>query len=135
VDIEQMAAQAELDDADEAIRRARNEELTYEELLDALVGAKVAVPVAGPPGEKWFPATVTTVDKTLLVAAFTQVYLAAAFCAGNREYPRTMLVPLKWVIESTPPTHGILFNMGGENVFEWQAEELNRVRDELISRP
>jgi hypothetical protein len=131
LDIEQIAAQAELDAADQAIRRARAEEISYDDLLAALAAARIAVPVAGAPGATWLPASVTTRDGTFLVAAFTQTHLAAAFCHGNRDFPRAMLFDLAWVLESIPPTHGILFNMGGDNVFEWEAPSVAAFREKL----
>jgi hypothetical protein len=131
LDIEQIEAQAELDVADEAIRRARNEEITFDELLATLAAAKVAVPLAGQPGETWSPATVTTRDQKLLVVAFTRTHLAAAYCHGNLDFPGATLIDVRWVIDSIPPTHGIVFNMGGDNVFEWEAESLAGFRDKL----
>lgn len=131
MDLDPNAAQAELDAADEAIRRARGEEISFDELLDALAVSKVVVPVAGRPGETWLPATVTTRDGALLVAAFTQTHLAAAYCHGNRDFPSAILLDLRWVVDSMPASHGILFNVGGDNVFEWEAPSVAAFREKL----
>ena len=130
-DVEQDEAQSQLNVADEAIRRARVEEISYEELLEVLAVSRVVVPVATVPTERWHPATVTTRDKMFLVVAFTQTHLAAAYCKGNLEYPTAMLFDLRWVIESIPPSHGILFNIGGDNLFEWEAEMVTEYRSRL----
>lgn len=131
MDIDQIAAQAELDAADAAIRSARNEEIAFAELLDALIASKIAVPVTARPTDTWLPAQVTTRDNKILVVAFTQTHLAAAYCHGNREFPQAVLVDLRWVLDSIAPTHGIVFNLGGDNIFEWEAESVAQLREKL----
>jgi hypothetical protein len=117
-----------LREADEAIRDGRAGRIPVPVMLQRLFSAQAFVSLAGPPTmtghtvASWKPATVTKQDRgSQFVVAFTDESLASAFATNNRTYSHLLLVNLAWLIEALPKEHGIVFNVGSDNGFEWSA--------------
>jgi hypothetical protein len=123
-----MTASQDTRDADGAIRNAREGRIAIDAMLESLLPARVFVLLAGPPVmegdalKRWKPATVTKQDDdTQLVVVFTDEQVMAAFARANPLYSHVLLVECRWVIDNLPADHGLVFNVGGENGFEWPA--------------
>ena len=124
-------------EADAAINEARQGRLPVEDMLRAVLAAQVLVPLAEAPqmeGDRiahWNPATVTKrADGSLYHVVFTDAEVAAAYVKGNPQHPYVLLVEASWLVRILPPTHGIAFNLGSENSFEWGAEGIAELRSQ-----
>lgn len=123
-------------DAGEAIRAARAGSLAREQLLSALLTAKVSVPLAEPPvmeGARllsWKPATVTRdADGEQFIVVFTDEKLDGQYAKWRPEYPIRLRVDGDWLVSVLPAGHGVIFNLGGgEILFEWPADDIAAYR-------
>jgi hypothetical protein len=128
----------ELAVADSAIARGRAGAIPVEDMLGELMRAQILIPLAGAPTiennrlVRWKPATVSKPDGTQLLLAFTSDDLLSAFAKRNPEYPYAFLIGARWVLGVLPDAHGILFNVGGENGFEWSAKGLAEYRRDVL---
>ncbi len=118
--------------ADTAIRDARAGRIPVPQMLQSVVAAQIYVPLAGPPvmeGDKvgrWNPATVTKqMDGSRFLVAFTDAALMAAFSKSNPQHSFAFLIDASWVLGAIPSGHGIAFNVGGDNAFEWSADGIS----------
>ena len=118
--------------ADTAIRDARAGRITVPQMLHSVLAAQVIVPLAEPPVmdgasvTRWKPATVSKqANGAQFLVAFTDRKLATAFSENNREHSFALLVDAAWVLSVLPEGHGIAFNVGGDNGFEWTAEGIS----------
>jgi hypothetical protein len=77
----------------------------------------------------WKPASVAKSDGEQFLLVFTDGTVHSAFAKHNPEYSYGFLVNAGWVVGILPPKHGMLFNPGGDNAFEWSASGIaNYVR-------
>jgi len=119
-------------DASEAIRAARAGSLSTEQMLNAVLAAKVSIPLAEPPvmeGARllsWKPATVTRdTDGEQFIVVFTDDKLDGQYAKWRPEYPIRLRVDGDWLVGVLPAGHGIIFNLGGgEILFEWSARDI-----------
>lgn len=116
-------------EATAAIREARAGRMPVPKMLQLVVGSQVLVPLASPPVienesmKRWKPATVTKqADGGQFIVAFTDRALMSAFAKSNPEHSFGFLVDTAWLLTVLPQAHGIAFNLGGDNGFEWNAE-------------
>ena len=116
-------------EADAAIRDARAGRISVPQMLQSVLGAQVYIPLADPPVmdgrimTRWKPATVTKQgDGTQFLVAFTDPTLMTTFLKNNPEHSFAFLVEASWVVSMLPDAHGIAFNLGGDNVFEWNVD-------------
>ncbi len=114
--------------ADAAIRDSRVGRLAVQAMLETVLDAQILIPLSEPPHmtgllpERWKPATVTKqTDGSRFVVAFTNANSLAVFSRTNPEYSHSLLVEAQWMLDAIPADHGIVFNVGGENGFEWPA--------------
>jgi hypothetical protein len=98
-------------------------------MLKSILGAQVLVPLAEPPVmdgvsvKRWKPATITKQpDGPQFLAVFTNEAAVTAFAQVSPQYSHRLLVEARWVVDALPPGHGIVFNVGTENGFEWSCE-------------
>jgi hypothetical protein len=106
-------------------------------MLRSVLGAQVLVPLADPPvmdGKsiaRWKPATVTKqATGGQFLVAFTDESLVSAFSKDNPDHSFAFLVDTLWILDVLPPDHGIAFNVGGNNGFEWPAEGISAYKAE-----
>jgi hypothetical protein len=118
-----------LPDADSAILDARQGRKSTHAMLKSILAAQVAVPLAEPPlmngtsVQSWKPAKITKqTDGGQFLTVFTNEAAMTAFSNANPEYSHYLWVDAQWVLDRLQPHHGIVFNLGTENGFEWSAE-------------
>jgi hypothetical protein len=119
-------------EADAAIRDARAGRISVPQMLQSVLAAQIYVPLSDPPvieGKtitRWKPATVTKqADGTQFLVAFTDPALMTAFLKNSPEHSFGFVVEASWVMRVLPPGHGIAFNVGGDNGFEWNADGIS----------
>jgi hypothetical protein len=118
---------AELQKADRAIQLGRAGKITPAEMLAELLRGQVLIPLANTPelaGDRlvsWNPATVSKSDGHQFLLAFSDGAVHDAFVKQTPAYSYAFLANARWVIGVLPAGHGMLFNAGGDNVFEWSA--------------
>jgi hypothetical protein len=114
--------------AEVAIRDGRAGRISVPQMLRLLGAAQVLVPLADPPVMndasvvRWKPATITKkTDGSQFVLAFTSKALIDAFSKGDPAHSFAFLVEVAWLLNVLPQAHGLVFNLGGTNGFEWPA--------------
>ena len=122
-----------LREADEAIHNGRAGWIPVPEMLRRLFATKVLVSLADPPTMEgtsvlsWKPATVTK-QGSQFVIAFTNGARVSAFATKNPTYSHVLLVNMAWLTDALPKEHGIVFNVGSDNGFEWSAAGIEAFR-------
>jgi hypothetical protein len=114
---------------DALIFKARQRHISIQELIDALYGATIFVPMSSEPKldrngglQSWGPATVTKAsNNSQFVAAFTSEAQAKDFLALNRQYTHVFQTSTVAIVASLPIDNGVVFNLGSSNGFEWPA--------------
>ena len=75
---------------------------------------------------RWKPATVTKQPAgAQFLVAFTDKVLVNNFSKNSPTHSFVLLVDAGYLLGVVPQDHGIAFNVGGENCFEWTAEDLS----------
>lgn len=123
----------------EAIQLARKGEISTAEMLERLVNGWLFVPLAGPPQmagnaiERWKPATVSKGDGSQWLVAFTDTELASEFAKHNSSYEHGLRTQTDWVLQALPEEHGLVFNLGSSDMFEWNAKGVKHYKAEVLS--
>ena len=124
--------------ADRAIVQGRAGAITVPEMLRDIMSAQILVPLAGAPrieGDRlvsWKPATVSKGDGSQFLVAFTSHDLLTAFAKHSPEHSYAFQISARWVLGVLPAAHGIVFNVGGDNGFEWSADGLAEYRRDVV---
>lgn len=124
-------------EADQAIRDASAGKIEVPDMLTKVIASQVFVPLAEPPvmdGDKmksWQPATVGHPERGDYLVAFTNEDTRNTFIDSNPTYKFGMLMDTSFLITILPPRHGILFNIGGESCFEWDARGIMAYRQTM----
>jgi hypothetical protein len=104
-------------------------------MLQKVLAAQIYVPLAEAPLvegnniSNWKPATITRpLDGSRFLVAFTDPVLMNAFAKSNPTYSFAFLTDTSWIVRALPVGHGIVFNLGGDNGFEWNAQGISEVQ-------
>jgi len=124
--------------AHHAIEAARAGTLPVQEMVKVLMSGPIEVPLVEPPRMErqemkgWKPATLSKADGSQWLVAFTSSDLTTAFSKQNPAYCHGIRVDAAWVLRVMPAAHGLVFNLGSEAMFEWNAAGLERYKDEVL---
>lgn len=108
------------------------------EHIAQLVAGKIAVPLSEMPLIEngvlagWKPATVSKPDGSLWLVAFTTPELASAFCDRDPDYGFYIDVETRWALRAMPEQHGIVFDLGTEQMFQWNAQGLAKYKKDVL---
>jgi hypothetical protein len=108
------------------------------EHIAQLVAGKVSVPVSEMPRLEnsritgWNPATASRADGSQWMIAFTTEEGASKFCDGNPDFGFYVTVDTTWALSSMPPNHGIVFDLGTEDMFTWNAQGLAKYKKDVL---
>ena len=108
------------------------------EHIAQLVAGKVAVPCADMPRIEngvitgWRPATASRADGSQWLIAFTTSELASAFCDRNPDFGFYIDVDTQWALRAMPAQHGIVFDLGTEDMFSWNAQGLAKYKRDVL---
>lgn len=122
----------------EAIRLSKAGQLHPKEMLEILVAGQISVPTTEMPRIEnaritgWHPATASKADGSQWVIAFTTEELASAFCDHDPDFGFYYTVDTRWVLQSLPADHGIVFNLGTPEMFAWNAEGLAKYKKDVL---
>jgi len=108
------------------------------EHIAQLVAGKVSVPVADMPRIEyarltgWHPATASRADGSQWMIAFTTEELASRFCDVHPEFGFYITVDTQWALQSMPDGHGIVFDLGSDSMFSWNAQGLAKYKKDVL---
>ncbi len=120
-----------------AVTRFTEGKISEREMLARLVGGFIYVPLAEPPKmeqrrlKSWKPATVSKLDASQWLVAFTDKEAASSFAVRN-DYLFGLSTGTEWVLGELPPGHGLVLNLGSQYLFEWSAEAISRYKLEVL---
>ena len=124
--------------AREAIQQARKGRISINEMLAFLAESDLFIPLAEPPQmedaviKSWKPCTVSKADGSQWLVAFTSPEPLSEFSKHTPGFSFGISAGTKWVLQLIPPQHGIAFNIGTEDMFEWNADGLAQYRAEML---
>jgi len=124
-------------DPHEAIRLSKQGQLHPREMLEHLVAGKVTVPVLDIPVIEnarvtaWQPVSLSKPDGSRWITAFTTKELASAYCDEN-QIQTYLDVDTRWVLFALPEAHGIVFDLGSETMFQWNAAGIAKYIQDVL---
>jgi len=123
--------------AESAILDARSNHIQIPEMLKKLLASQALIPLESAPIinenilSSWKPATVTKQNEgSQFLVAFTNKEHANNFYKSNPNHNYEFMVNINWLLTVLPENHGIVFNLGGESNFEWNAQGISAFKEQ-----